>query len=394
MRKNNIFASMILLFAVLGLTACDENNDDGDGEFKIIKVDGKYTEIIELQHVHNATFNYSSKNNKRIESRFSIDYVKNRIDIIFRFRQYGVCITPEKFHKGFDSFGKSAVDVEFQRPLSTDLGENISGYAKVVSNDGNRITVAFNDYKVLFDNEDGRIFEVTIKGKLSFKIDSEGDDCYVNICPDDNHPHSIDLGIGVKWACCNVGAMGPAGYGGYYAWGEVSDEHDYPYINADDEWEKRDNWEEDYLFKYYSLYNPLTKDFEYIGKDISGTQYDVAHVKWGGKFRMPTLSDFENLVNNCTTEIIELNGIRGMLFQGPNGNLVFFPCGGSELFDVLISGHYWRDFDWPGYYWSATLYEDGAYAYILQILTSPWGGNVGTAIDDRPYGLFVRPVSK
>ncbi len=41
-------------------------------------------------------------------------------------------------------------------------------------------------------------------------------------CPDDNHPHMIDLGLpsGTKWACCNVGAAKPEEYGGYYTWGE------------------------------------------------------------------------------------------------------------------------------------------------------------------------------
>ena len=44
-------------------------------------------------------------------------------------------------------------------------------------------------------------------------------------CPDDNHPHAIDLGLpsGTKWACCNVGADTPEGYGGYYAWGETEE---------------------------------------------------------------------------------------------------------------------------------------------------------------------------
>ena len=43
-----------------------------------------------------------------------------------------------------------------------------------------------------------------------------------NICPDDNHPHMIDLGLpsGNKWCCCNVGAQSPEHYGGYYAWGK------------------------------------------------------------------------------------------------------------------------------------------------------------------------------
>jgi len=37
--------------------------------------------------------------------------------------------------------------------------------------------------------------------------DNQNDDFLSNLsCPDSNHPHAIDLGIGVKFACCNVGA--------------------------------------------------------------------------------------------------------------------------------------------------------------------------------------------
>ena len=48
-------------------------------------------------------------------------------------------------------------------------------------------------------------------------------------CPDDNHPHMIDLGLpsGTKWACCNVGASSPEEYGGYYAWGETTEKDVY-----------------------------------------------------------------------------------------------------------------------------------------------------------------------
>lgn len=54
------------------------------------------------------------------------------------------------------------------------------------------------------------------------------------LCPDDNHPHMIDLGLGVKWACCNVGATAPEEYGGYYAWGGGYDEEyiRYGYIQV------------------------------------------------------------------------------------------------------------------------------------------------------------------
>ena len=48
-------------------------------------------------------------------------------------------------------------------------------------------------------------------------------------CPDNNHPHIIDLGLpsGTKWACCNVGASIPEGYGYYYAWGETETKDHY-----------------------------------------------------------------------------------------------------------------------------------------------------------------------
>ena len=56
---------------------------------------------------------------------------------------------------------------------------------------------------------------------------------FISICPDDNHPHMIDLGLssGTKWACCNVGASKPEDYGGYYAWGEILVKSDYYWDN-------------------------------------------------------------------------------------------------------------------------------------------------------------------
>ena len=57
-------------------------------------------------------------------------------------------------------------------------------------------------------------------------------------CPDDNHPHAIDVGVpsGTKWACCNVGATTPEGYGDYFAWGETEKKEKYDwttYIHCD-----------------------------------------------------------------------------------------------------------------------------------------------------------------
>ena len=39
-------------------------------------------------------------------------------------------------------------------------------------------------------------------------------------CGQAGHVHAVDLGLSVKWACCNIGANAPEEYGGYYAWGD------------------------------------------------------------------------------------------------------------------------------------------------------------------------------
>ena len=46
-------------------------------------------------------------------------------------------------------------------------------------------------------------------------------------CSQEGHIHAVDLGLSVKWACCNIGANSPEEYGGYYAWGETQEKNYY-----------------------------------------------------------------------------------------------------------------------------------------------------------------------
>ena len=186
-------------------------------------------------------------------------------------------------------------------------------------------------------------------------------------CSDANHVHAVDLGLSVKWACCNVGASVPEGYGGYYAWGETEEKIDY-------------DWD---TYKYY---NNSTGGYDYTGSNISCTQYDVAHVKWGGSWRMPTLDEIKELVNKCTKKWTTLNGVNGRLFTGPNGNSIFLPAAGYRVgTDLYNRGSY-------GYYWSAALYERVShYAYYHRV----YDGN--SYWDDwrrRYFGFSVRPVTE
>ena len=151
-------------------------------------------------------------------------------------------------------------------------------------------------------------------------------------CPDDRHPHLIDLGLpsGTKWSCCNVGASTPEGYGGYYAWGETEEKSVY-------------NWDT------YLYYNKQEKKCIPIGNDISGTKYDVARVKWGAPWRMPTLKEIQELRSNCTREWTQQNGVNGIRATGPNGNSVFLAAAGYPR------GEYLGSEGSCGYYWSGTL---------------------------------------
>ena len=190
-------------------------------------------------------------------------------------------------------------------------------------------------------------------------------------CPDNNHPHAIDLGLpsGTKWACCNVGANKPEAYGNFYAWGET-------------------NVKKEYYPKTY-IYNEGTypdNTYQDIGSSIGGSQYDVAHVKWGGAWQMPSLEQYEELYDNCKFTWTTLNGIKGGEFtSNKNGKSIFLPASGYHSSDLLNRGSY-------GNYWLCTLKEsDSKHAHEMLFYNSFAGRN---SYGGRDVGYSVRPVAK
>lgn len=176
----------------------------------------------------------------------------------------------------------------------------------------------------------------------------------------------VDLGLSVKWAGWNVGASRPEEYGGYYAWGELHEKSDY-------------------YWDTYQYYDQENDEYIFIGNNISGTQYDVARVKWGGSWRMPTLAECKELINKCTWTWTTYNGVEGQKVTGPNGNSIFLPAAG----DRYGTGVYYQGSG--GYYWSGTLYEgDSGLAYYLRSS----GGYADWYYSDRYDGISVRPVSE
>lgn len=186
-------------------------------------------------------------------------------------------------------------------------------------------------------------------------------------CPDDNHPHAIDLGLpsGTKWACCNMGATSPLAYGGYYAWGETEEKDCYD-LNT-------------YIYCDGSM-----KTCHDLGSDIAGTQYDVAHVKWGGNWVMPSPEQTKELLDNCILDWATISDVNGGLFTSKaNKNYIFLPAAGLKVFELLHLGK-------GGYYWSSTQFpSEPGNAYHLHLYL---GGLWWNSHSVRPVGYSIRPV--
>ena len=195
-----------------------------------------------------------------------------------------------------------------------------------------------------------------------------------------NHAKAIDLGLpsGTKWANCNVGATKPEECGEYFAWGETEEKEVYT----------------DVTYKYSTgedtdgdgTYNK-DKKYQDLGESICGTEYDVARMRWGDEWQMPTSEQIKELLDNCKSEWTELNGMEGCKFTGPNGNSIFFPANGNRY----LSGLYFRGYF--GYYWSGTVNPDFGYngVYHLYIDSS---GACQYKHWYRYHGSCVRPVKK
>ena len=175
----------------------------------------------------------------------------------------------------------------------------------------------------------------------------------------------VDLGLpsGLKWATCNVGANKPEDYGDYFAWGEVNTKSEYTEKN----------------YKHYRGFLGIKK-YVFLGEISGNAQYDTARAKWGGKWRMPTKAELQELCDKCTWIWMSQNGVEGYKVTGPNGNSIFLPAAGYRLGSSLDCAGIF------GLYWSSSPNDN--IAYYLDFYSGSHGMNYGS----RDGGLSVRPV--
>lgn len=141
---------------------------------------------------------------------------------------------------------------------------------------------------------------------------------------------SVDLGIVCKdsdgmlyelfWGTKNLGADKPENYGDYYAWGETETKDVYYWSTY-----KWCNGDYNSLTKYNnnSVYGTVDN------KTVLDADDDVAHVKMGGKWRMPTDAELTELREQCTWTWATQSGVNGSLVTSKtNGNFIFLPAAG------------------------------------------------------------------
>ncbi len=186
----------------------------------------------------------------------------------------------------------------------------------------------------------------------------------------------VDLGLpsGLKWATCNIGATTPEGFGDYFAWGEI-----IPNKTIYD-WSKYG----EYTWGVKTDEAPNYGMLKYNHRDDKTTltkEDDAACVHWGGNWRTPTKNEMNELVNECTRNLISQNGVLGYQFVGPNGNSIFLPFAGYYFYDIYMPDE--------GDYWSSTLDSEDCFKAVTLLLDQDWSSPLRS---QRCDGLTIRPV--
>lgn len=205
---------------------------------------------------------------------------------------------------------------------------------------------------------------------------------------------SVDLGLSVKWSTMNVGALKPQDHGQLFGWADSTGSHKtFDGINIS--YRSNDNGTETTIVNWNTVY--------YGGKnpplDISSTTYDIAIYNWNANWRMPTVDEWQELINRCTWTV-ENTDNQTIVYRvtGPNGNSIILPMTGvratSDIESMISS---------IGCYWTSTLLplnKQSAMGYESAVPCAAW--SIKFDADKRPtlspaircYGMAVRPVAR
>lgn len=237
--------------------------------------------------------------------------------------------------------------------------------------------------------------QILERGEVIYEHDmSDGIEVVIKDDPYNGHEY-VDLGLpsGTLWATCNVGANSPEEYGDYFAWGETEPYYTEGHSLDGYSLEPCESWMSGKTGYNWASYKWCTGSEMSMTKYCTSSSYgtvdnktqldpedDVAHVKWGGDWRMPTDEELTELWAECKLIQTSQGGVPGLKATGPNGNSVFLPKAGYRSNrNLSIAGG-------TAYYWSSSLkstYSPSAWSMCLT-------GGLGSL--ERCYGCSVRPV--
>ena len=210
--------------------------------------------------------------------------------------------------------------------------------------------------------------------------------------------NAVDLGLSVKWADKDVGSTSQSIIGDYLTWGTTQMQSgytvaDYVYGNSTDLNGMK------YLGGSYNLEYQESHSYH-----IGNTQHDAAHVRWGGTWRMPTPSEINELIEECTWVWTSRNDATNGTVWGfevsRNGNSIFLPAGGRMIEETNGNpyayakndiGYFWSDHAYWGVNWE-NFNKEGEVLVIASPEMTQMEKKAELSHRERTIGVFVRPV--
>lgn len=211
--------------------------------------------------------------------------------------------------------------------------------------------------------------------KLFIKTNTNQQFCFdqeniESICYDNFSVEPVDIGLSVKWAPMNLGAKNQNERGNTYSWGNI--------IPAAGKVYEKDFLLFDSECKLYNCSKPL----------IESTR-DIASIEWGNKWRLPTLTEIQEMCDKCSFEFDS----RALIVTGPNGNSLSFIY---DTYDNSFEGDWAYSHKVVGLM-SNQLANDKEYYSLLMKQKYLKGENkkydwIRTRLAHRSKLSFVRPV--
>ena len=224
-------------------------------------------------------------------------------------------------------------------------------------------------------------------------------------------PVDLDLPSGVKWAGRNLGASGYGEAGYYFAWGEVIPRTEF--TEGSYKWlaEYPETLSEDYIYTYINKYT--CEDQRYTPRGIwyepwDGTGYnfigdrkyqldledDAAHVLLGGKWRMPTKDEVQEMIDYTD---FSYDSYCHVMTSSTNGNNIKLHYGGRIRAERNFNHTKPQEEFQVGYYWTSNLYTPASNpstrtAYIMNCSHLQSGYDASVWSGYRAGGYNIRPV--